>query len=116
MRQEIVELDEFKVTVKEMNLRDIAKTIANIKEIFGDKDLDIQSLVTEKFDTVMDIATGFVTMPKGKSIDELAFSDIDTLTPAFMRVNKSFLDKLDAVGLGLNLQPEPAMETTLKED
>ena len=116
MKQEIVKLDGFTITLKELRIKDVVKAVANIQEVFGDKDLDIQKLVTDKFPIIVDIASGFITMPDEMTVDDLTFSDIDAITPAFKEVNKSFLEKLDALGLGFNLVPEPIAERVLKED
>ena len=109
MREEIVELgDDRKVIIKELRIKDILKVIVNIKEVFGDEDLDLQKLVEDKFDIIASIASDFIIMPDGASLDELTFSEIDALTAPFKEVNQSFLDKLTSMGLSLsNLMPQP---------
>lgn len=112
MREVIVELNgERKVVIKELRIKDILKVIVNIKEVFGDEDLDLQKLVEDKFDIIASIASDFIIMPDSTSLDELTFSDIDALTAPFKEVNQSFLDKLTSMGLSLsNLMPQPEVE------
>jgi len=111
MKQVVVELDEFKVTIKELRIKDVLKVIVNVKEVFGDKDLDLQKLVEEKFDTIIEIATSFITPQGDHTLDEISFSDIDKLIEPFKEVNSSFLDKMGSMGFTLqNLIPPPELD------
>lgn len=103
MKQAIIDIDDFKVTIKEVTPRDAKAIVANIKEVFGDKDLNMMKFIEEKYDLVVDLTKNFIIMPEGHSVDELAFSDIDLIIEEFKVVNKSFLDKLVFMGV---LSPE----------
>ena len=122
MAQAVVQLEDFKVTIKELRIRDILKVVGNIKEIFDEEDLDIQKLVEEKFDLIIDIVSGFIVVTGDDyTLEDLTFSDIDKLTPEFKAVNQSFLDKMSSMGLtASNLLPTPTDEdqpqTQLEED
>ena len=100
MKKKIVKLDRLKVTINEMRLRNVVEVLANIEDILGKGDLSISDLVTEKFDLVKDLLKDVVTI-EGGEIDDLTFSEIDSLIPVFKEVNESFLDKLALMGLGL---------------
>lgn len=103
MKQSIIQIDDFKVTIKEVTPRDAKNIVANIKEVFGDKNLDVIKFIEEKYDLVVDLTKTFIIMPEGRSADELGFSDIDLIIEEFKVVNKSFLDKLVFMGV---LSPE----------
>jgi len=109
MKQEIIKLGDLKVTIKELRIKDVRMAIANIKEIF-DENVDMEAFINEKYDIILDIAKNFIDVEGEYELDDLTFSDIDTLTPAFKRVNKSFLDKLVLAGI----LPEKPVKTTKK--
>lgn len=121
MKQQTIKFEEFDVTIKELRIKDILKVISNVKEVFSDEDLDLHKLVEEKFDTIVDIASGFIVITSGSTLDDLTFSDIDKLVEPFKEVNASFLDKLSSMGLTFgNLMPDQMaldpMPTLSEED
>ena len=94
MKQSIVKIDDFKVTIKEITPRDARNLISNVKEVFDNPNIDVMNFIQDKYDLVVDLTKSFIVMPEGKSPDELAFSDIDKIVEEFKKVNKSFLDKM----------------------
>ena len=107
MKTATVDLSDFTVTINELRLKDIRKAISNIQEIFGDKDLDVQQFIDEKFDIIMDICSGFLTLSDDHTLDELTFSDIEAITPKFKEVNEGFLDALTKMGVDMNILAAP---------
>ena len=99
MKQAVIKLDDFDVTIKEVRLKDIFKVISNLKEVFSDENLDIHKLISEKYDTVASIAEEFIVVSGDYELDDLTCSDIDMIIPAFKEVNASFLDKILSMGL-----------------
>lgn len=115
-KQAIVELSDFKVTIKELRIKDILNVISNIKEVFDDE-LNVQQLVEEKFDLIVSIASDFIVVDDSEySLDDLTFSDIDLLTPAFKEVNASFLDKLTSMGITPQVLAQDLMPSTEAEN
>jgi len=114
MKQSIIEIDDFKVTIKEITPRDAKNIIANVKEVFDDPKLDVMKFIQDKYDLVVDLTKTFIIMPKGKSADELGFSDIDKIVEEFKVVNASFLEKLEWMGV-LSQLPKETETEILKE-
>lgn len=99
MKSVILDIDGIKIQIKEVTPRDAKKIIASIGEIFGDKDLDIATFITDKYDLVIELTKEFIIVDPGHSIDELGFSDIDKIIESFKEVNQSFLGKLVMMGI-----------------
>lgn len=113
MKQSVIDIDDFKVTIKEVTPRDAKNIVANIKEIFGDPNLDMMKFIDEKYDLVVGITKNFIVLPPEKHLDELAFSDIDLIADEFKKVNESFLGKM--VWLDVLKPSEIALKEKLKK-
>lgn len=114
MKQSTIEIDGFKVTVKEITPKGVATILANAKEIFGGKDLDVAKFITEKYDLAVDLTKDFIIMPDGKNVDELGFSDIDLLVEEFKKVNESFLERWMTALIALSPVPKVNLDQPTK--
>lgn len=99
MLKQTVQLDECTATVKELRVRDVVDMVANIKEVFDGGDINVQQLITERMDTLLDMAGNIVDFDNDKTILDLAFSEIQTLVPAIMDVNQAFFGQLALLGV-----------------
>lgn len=92
MKQEIIELDGMKIVVKELKVKTARKVMSNVMELFKGT-VDVETLINDKYDLLIDIASDFIVIPDGHYIDDLTYSDLkNILYPAFKKVNQSFLD------------------------
>lgn len=96
MKQEVIEIDGVKITVKEIKVKTARKVMSNVIELFKG-DVDLEALLNDKYDILVEISKDFIEMPDGKGVDDLTYGDIkNTLFPVFQKVNESFLADLIA--------------------
>lgn len=94
MKQDVVEIDGMKITITELKVKTARKVLSNVIELFQN-DINVEALLNDKYDLLVDIASEFVIMPEGMSIDDLSYGDIkNKLFPVFKEVNESFLDDI----------------------
>jgi|GEM_PF-5154403 len=110
MKQKTITINDQKITIKELTPRDIKNVFSNLIEVFSDENLDVKTLIIDKYDTVIDIAKNFVNVENGE-IDELGFSDLEQIIPAFKEVNESFLVMMGRFDLDKVLPQEQAKST-----
>ena len=95
MKQTTVELEDFAVKIRELNLRDIRKVLANIQEVFETpegEELNLTTLMGERYDVVLDIASGFIVIcDPDFTLEDITPSDLQLLIEPFKEVNSSFL-------------------------
>jgi len=116
MKQEVIEIDEIKIIVKEIKVKTARKIMSNVIEVLQGE-VDVEKLINDKYDLLVDIANDFIIMPDGTSIDDLTYSDIKLkLFPVFKKVNESFLDDLIMVAglsdLNLNQMKKSSEDST----
>jgi hypothetical protein len=84
------------VTLNEMRVRDARKIMAQAKEL---DQVDIKSVLTERFDEVAALLGDCIVMPAGETLDDLSFSEVAPIIDGLMEVNVAFLDLLGMADL-----------------
>ncbi len=108
MQTQVALSSDVKVEIRELTPRDVASLLGIVKDVVSlteskvkDAPVDLSG-VFDKYETVVSVANKTLTFIEGEvtSVEDLPFSDIeDTLLPAIMEVNKSFLDRIKHLGL-----------------
>jgi hypothetical protein len=95
--QLVITLDDSRsVTLNELRVRDARKIMAQAK---GLEQVDIKSVLNERFDEVCALMGDCIVMPEGETLDDLSFSEVSPIINGLMEVNASFLDLLGLAGL-----------------
>lgn len=124
MRQEqTIRLDETRtVTVRELRPRDVKRlmTMLNrakkdgeeVGDILGGFD-PVNDLFGDHYEKLIGLLGECIIMPEGETVEDLGFSEIDSLIKPLKEVNTSFLSKLKALGLNVELRkPQELSETS----
>jgi len=96
-KSEKIKINEKEVEIKELRVKDVYKfgsRLAEQKDTLGVK--EVKSIIEEVLPEVSDLSAD--------ELLELSFSDVDVLEEAFWKVNKSFLKRLDQLGIKENLK------------
>lgn len=100
-----IQLDEKSVDIKELTPNLVVKIWKTIGGLTAE---DISNMdIVKNYDTVISILNQIVIVNDGDaSVGDLQFSEIDTILPHVLEVNKSFLERLKQMGLDLPLMQE----------
>jgi len=96
-KSETIKIDNKEVEIKELRVKDVYKfgsRLAGQKDNLGVK--EVRDIVEEVLPEVSNLSAD--------ELLELSFSDLDALEEAFWKVNKSFLKRLDQLGIKSNLK------------
>lgn len=99
MKQMKVDLASCTATVKELTVRDVKNIMSNIKELVSGDDIQVQDILTDKLDSILDVAGNLVHLSGKKEILDLSFSEIQELIPVIIEVNSAFFGQLAALGI-----------------
>ena len=95
--QKVIRLDDKRsVTINELRVREARHLMAQAKNL---EQLEIRMLLSERFDEVASLLGDCVQCPKGETLDDLSFSEVQTIKDAFLEVNAAFLDLLGLASL-----------------
>lgn len=95
--QKVIRLDDKRsVTLNELRVKDARHLMAQAKNL---EQLEIRMLLSERFDEVASLLGDCVQCPKGETLDDLSFSEVQALKDAFLEVNAAFLDLLGLASL-----------------
>lgn len=87
--------DNRSVTVLELRVRDARNIMAQAKEL---EQVDIRELLAERFDEVAALLNDCVRLPDAESLEDLSFSELETVKDGLLEVNASFLGLLGLAG------------------
>lgn len=94
-----IEIKDFEVQVNELTVRDVMESISDLAG-FMDENVQPKDMFNAKnMDALLKVAERIVKFPKGKSMLDLAFSDIQKLMVPVMEVNQAFFGQMAALGL-----------------
>jgi len=99
MKQQKVELGESTATVKELTVRDVRNIMSNMKEVFSSDEIQMQDIITDKLDSILELASDVVSFSDGRTLLDLTFSEIELLIPVILEVNQSFFGQMAALGI-----------------
>ena len=103
--QKIISLDDKRsVTLNELRVRDARHLMSQAKNL---EQMEIRTLLSERFDEVVSLLGDCVQCPKGETLDDLSFSEVQAIKESFLEVNAAFLDLLGLAGL-FRQTPSPA--------
>ena len=84
------------VIVNELRVRDARHIVAQAKAL---QDVDIKTLLGERFDEMVALLGDCVQMPEGKKPDDLSFSELQSVKDGLIEVNQGFLNLVGLTGL-----------------
>lgn len=95
--QKTLSLDDNRsVTVLELRVKDARNLMAQAK---GLEQIELNELLTQRFDEVAALLNECVRLPDAESLDDLSFSELETVKDGLLEVNASFLGLLGLAGL-----------------
>lgn len=103
------------VLVSELRVRDARNIMTKAKAL---QEADIKSLLTERFDELVDLLGDCIQLPAEMAFDDLSFSELESVKDALMEVNQAFLNLVGMTGLLETLSPPltEAAPSLLNED
>lgn len=105
--QKLIKLDNKRtVTLRELRVKDARQLMAQAKDL---EQLEIKTLLTERFDELAGLLGDCVQCPDGESIDDLSFSEVQLVKDGLIEVNAAFLELLGLLGLA---RPSPSADST----
>lgn len=104
----VIKLDDKRiVTLNELRVKDARQLMAQAKNL---EQLEIRTLLTERFDEVFSLLGDCVQCPKGETLDDLSFSEVQRVKDGLLEVNAAFLDLLGLLGLSQAIRSPDSTE------
>jgi hypothetical protein len=105
--QKIIKLDDKRtVTLLELRVRDARQIMAQAKNL---EQVEIKTLLNERFDELAALLGDCIQCPKGETLDDLSFGELQLIKDGLLEINAAFLDLLGLAGL---FRPIPSPDLT----